>query len=773
MKVSSTTKNLLITLFITSFSLQIVGQEKKEYKIRDNGKDSVQLSILGKNTSGFYTGQYIKRLNGDKGCHPHGRGMFKFLYGNDTAYYEGDFFETNITGSGFIKTKSFEYRGFLLEGQPNGNGRLLNFSSNINNIKDADGNFINGKINGQASISYFNNNYYKGEVLENQRHGYGKIIYADGSIKNGKKGNSVHSYPFYEGNWVNDKQSGVGTMFYMNGESLNGNWNNQLFTGKGKLTFEDGSMYSGDWKEGIFNGEGYYLWSSGCFYQGFFQSGQMSGKGKFTYTDGSFCDGMWQYGKQNGYGVRFNKHNETYWNCNWKDNLPVDTGRVYSVQKQKSFNYSGGLSGKLENNSLSFYFHGLGKYNSKTFVKEGDQLEVLIDSVYIGNYEFGLMNGKGKLEVNGFYLGENRIPDEEPHTGSTYDGDWVKGNRQGNGDYKFNAEDLFETYTGEWRNNTKHGKGILKLQHQMGNAEYRGSWLNDNEEGYFEVITNENNPMTDKIEKSIFKGNYKNSKRNGLGTEVTDEGTYTGNWEDDLKSGHGKMVYKTGKIYDGEWEKDEPMNKTGVAQNKIETNADKSNTNVTNTPSIESVKIGAQVWMTKNLDVSTFRNGDPIPQAKTDEEWINAVAKKQAAWCHFQSDPDNGVKYGKLYNWYAVIDPRGIAPKGWHVPSDKEWTVLTDYLGGESEEVGTKMKSTNGWNNDGNGTNESGFNGLPGGCKHWDGGFGHIDASGFWWSSTQYDSYDAWFRELGCYNSAVYRTTLNKGDGFSVRCLRD
>ena len=131
----------------------------------------------------------------------------------------------------------------------------------------------------------------------------------------------------------------------------------------------------------------------------------------------------------------------------------------------------------------------------------------------------------------------------------------------------------------------------------------------------------------------------------------------------------------------------------------------------------QTVTIGTQVWMTKNLDVDHFRNGDPIPQAKTDEEWQKAGENKQPAWCYYDNDPANGVKYGKLYNWYAVNDERGLAPEGYHVPSDKEWTVLIDYLGGE-EVAGEKMKSTSGWEENGNGSNSSGFTALPGGYRY-------------------------------------------------------
>ena len=111
----------------------------------------------------------------------------------------------------------------------------------------------------------------------------------------------------------------------------------------------------------------------------------------------------------------------------------------------------------------------------------------------------------------------------------------------------------------------------------------------------------------------------------------------------------------------------------------------------------QEIKIGAQTWTTKNLDVSKFRNGEAIPLAKTNAEWELAGQNKQPAWCYYENKGENGTTYGKLYNWYAVTDSRGLAPTGYHVPTDAEWKTLTDYLGGDSI-VGTKMKSTNGWN---------------------------------------------------------------------------
>ena len=184
-----------------------------------------------------------------------------------------------------------------------------------------------------------------------------------------------------------------------------------------------------------------------------------------------------------------------------------------------------------------------------------------------------------------------------------------------------------------------------------------------------------------------------------------------------------------------------------------------------------SVKIGNQIWMTENLNIGRFQNGDIIPEAKTAEEWKAAGNTKRPAWCYYHNDPKNGDKYGKLYNWYAVKDTRGLAPEGWHVPSDAEWTVLSTFLGGK-DVAGKKMKSTSGWNDNGNGTNSSGFSGLPGGYRYFYGNFASVSNNGSWWSASEDDATDAWSRGL-YYYSYLVRKNYAKKHGFSVRCVKD
>ena len=186
------------------------------------------------------------------------------------------------------------------------------------------------------------------------------------------------------------------------------------------------------------------------------------------------------------------------------------------------------------------------------------------------------------------------------------------------------------------------------------------------------------------------------------------------------------------------------------------------------------IKIGDQTWTSKNLDVSTYRNGDVIPQVQNEEEWSKLTT---GAWCYYENETANGTTYGKLYNGFAVKDARGLAPKGYHIPTDAEWTILTDNLG---DEAGTKMKSTSGWDDDGyDGTNSSGFAGLPGGWRYKDGVFNWIGGYGYWWSSSEFNTTSAWIRQMAATNGDggpdenVYRLNLDKHSGFSVRCLKD
>ena len=190
--------------------------------------------------------------------------------------------------------------------------------------------------------------------------------------------------------------------------------------------------------------------------------------------------------------------------------------------------------------------------------------------------------------------------------------------------------------------------------------------------------------------------------------------------------------------------------------------------------SIPSVTICSQTWMKKNLDVTVYRNGDPIPQVTDPKAWLTLTT---GAWCYYNNDPANGPVYGKLYNWYAVTDPRGLAPAGWHVPSDAEWTALTDCLGGAAIAGGKlKEKGLKHWTTPNTGaTNSSRFTALPGGnLVSIDGLFFNKGLLANFWTSTPFSFNAAYYRRL-LYNSGSVQSFGGafNGDGFSVRCVKD
>jgi uncharacterized protein (TIGR02145 family) len=186
-----------------------------------------------------------------------------------------------------------------------------------------------------------------------------------------------------------------------------------------------------------------------------------------------------------------------------------------------------------------------------------------------------------------------------------------------------------------------------------------------------------------------------------------------------------------------------------------------------------SVSICCQRWMTKNLDVATYRNGDPIPKVTDNVAW---AALTTGAYCYYNNDSTTyAATYGKLYNWYAVNDSRGLAPEGWYIPTDFEWTTLGSCLGGVAV-AGGPMKEigTVHWNSpNAEATNLSGFTALPGGFRDFDGSFYDVGVGGVWWSSAEVNTGDAWYRDLVYSHGGMNRYNGNKRLGFSVRVLRD
>ncbi len=196
---------------------------------------------------------------------------------------------------------------------------------------------------------------------------------------------------------------------------------------------------------------------------------------------------------------------------------------------------------------------------------------------------------------------------------------------------------------------------------------------------------------------------------------------------------------------------------------------------------IDEVKIGKQVWMSKNLEVTAFSNGEIIEEAKDSKAWRNAGKEGRPAWCYYMFKEENGKVYGKIYNWFAVNDPRGLAPKGWRVPSIADWETLVEALGGESV-AAPKMKSTYDWGGNTNGDNSSGFNGLPGGYQNDAAGFySNMHADAFWWTSTESNDKMACYFDIAHTNKIYYNSTTSKYKnshakklaGLYVRCVKN
>lgn len=182
----------------------------------------------------------------------------------------------------------------------------------------------------------------------------------------------------------------------------------------------------------------------------------------------------------------------------------------------------------------------------------------------------------------------------------------------------------------------------------------------------------------------------------------------------------------------------------------------------------EKGAIGKQVWTTENLNTERFRNGDLIAEAKTAEEWEKAAKNGQPAWCYY----DNKTQYGKLYNWYAVNDPRGLAPKGWHVPTRSEVEVLVNFLGG-NEEASKKMKTMDLWITESGNSNSSGFSAMPGGYRNSEGKFWNANHVGeFWTSSLSSNEIRPVIKfKLGTGPLGYYLAFF--GDGCYVRCIKN
>lgn len=189
----------------------------------------------------------------------------------------------------------------------------------------------------------------------------------------------------------------------------------------------------------------------------------------------------------------------------------------------------------------------------------------------------------------------------------------------------------------------------------------------------------------------------------------------------------------------------------------------------------KTITIGTQTWMAENLRTTKYRDGSTISEITENETWLNITI---GAYCNYNNTKniDTIATFGRLYNWYAISDRRNLAPAGWHVPTEYEWSQLIDYLGGDNE-AGSKLKeigNTHWLNLNEDATNKTGFTAIPGGLRHGLGGhFVYIGICGFWWSATELDDELVWRYSMINRNSNVDKYNYKKELGLSVRCVKD
>jgi uncharacterized protein (TIGR02145 family) len=225
------------------------------------------------------------------------------------------------------------------------------------------------------------------------------------------------------------------------------------------------------------------------------------------------------------------------------------------------------------------------------------------------------------------------------------------------------------------------------------------------------------------------------------------------------------------------------INSAGTAYgNELSFTTSTSNTIISSNPgagvtfngyTYTSIVLGnGQEWMSENLKTTVYANGDPIPNVTDSLQWLTTTS---GAWAYYNDNSSFNSQYGKLYNWYTVVDSRNVCPNGWHVPTDLEWTILTDYLGGLIVSGG-KMKNTGTqyWQSPNlAATNNIGFSALPGGYRSMFNSFFEIGNFAYFWSTSVFNSTNAWTRYLSFNSASTFKDGNSKSDGFSVRCLKN
>ncbi len=432
----------------------------------------------------------------------------------------------------------------------------------------------------------------------------------------------------YDGGWVDGLFSGQGT-FVVDSFQYNGSFLNGLKNGLGVIIYKSKEKYEGEWKDDLPNGKGKIKYSNGDVYEGSILNGLREGYGKFRFKLDL---------------VEFQK----------------------ATSDTNSFNV-------FEGNFIQNQINGQGQLICKDgFILKGEWLK----------FNF---NGDGRLYLSNSRLWKGQIKGNQPNgkgvmsfsNGDTYDGEWLDNNFNGIGVYKFKDGSKWE---GSWKNGVANG--LITKYSSKGEVIASGSFLNNKMNGNGFKVLNGNKwdgnwdndiPLGKGViyfsNSNVYKGDWAGIKKednvyfymHGIGTMKYINGDeYNGEWLESKRSGKGKLILSNGEILDGNFQNDlfiEVYNP-------------------------KTVNIGTQIWTAENLNVDHFKNGDKIKQVNSYEELVLSLQKSEPAFCYLDFKTENGKKYGKLYNIFALQDPRGLAPDGWSLPKVSDFKLLISFLGG-------------------------------------------------------------------------------------------
>ena len=594
-------------------------------------------------------------------------------------------------------------------------------------------------------------------------------------------------------------QSKVDTITYTNGSKYIGELINGNFHGFGIFSYSNGDKYEGNWINGKRTGQGKYTWPSGSISIGYWIDGELNGIGYQYKVDKSEFFGEYTNGLSNGFYWKFQpngevsfgeatnnrlhkKSNETFKKPDFQLNKPsiqlYNSINLKSPSIKSNFN---DLSKSEQIEVLKNHLLALKEFQSRIeadFQKEeehyegifndlGTYLQTILDiNVLINNILEKKKEGVESLKKeNSSIISEIKALSVEKELSSS-----IKSTKA-----------IYPSCSQTPTINTDQDIGKIKTYSFEGVSVPDSSKFanvpifKSNKKGQILKLHWQIDSLGNAINLTRFDF-YNNVNPNIVAIDIALE-----NKNEELNE-RSSLLLKYACLT-------EEMNDwlAVLNDNKIELK------NIESKINISTVTIGKQVWMTQNLNVDKFRNGDLIPEAKSDEEWERAGENKQPVWCYYNRDPANGSKYGKLYNWYAVNDPRGLAPKGWHVSSEKEWEELINYLGGYK--IAAEKIKSNSWANTSSlspddysstcqndkGNNESGFSAFPGGSVAVGGDFNFQGLWGYWWTSSEIEQRPVTYRTSCSLNFEfndgkaliLSEREYNGQLGLSVRCVKD